>query len=284
MVYQFPLAPLVLHALATGDASRLSGWAASLETPSDDTTFFNFEASHDGVGVIPARGILSEQEVQALADRVVAHGGQVSNKTNPDGTESPYELNGTLFDILSDPDDASEPWERKRDRFLCSQAIMLAMAGVPGIYVHSLFGSHHDDEGFARSGWKRDLNHERLSLAEVERRLADPSSEAARVFAGYRRLLEVRRVQPAFHPSALQSVMDLGKPIFALRRGPRDGQAIVALHNVTADGLSGEPSAFGLRDVMEAHDLISGEIVTQDSVFHLGPYAVRWLACFGRGK
>src|SRR5688572_1571966 len=114
MVYQFPLAPLVLHSLFTGDASKLAGWAATLETPSDRTTFFNFEASHDGIGVIPARGILTDEEVQALADRVIAHGGQVSYKTNPDGSESPYELNATLFDILSDPNDTSEPWELKR--------------------------------------------------------------------------------------------------------------------------------------------------------------------------
>ena len=278
MVYQFPLAPLVLHALFTGDASKLSGWAGSLETPSDRTTFFNFEASHDGIGVIPARGILTDDEVQALADRVRAHGGQVSNKTNPDGSESPYELNATLFDILSDPNDAAEPWETKRDRFLCSQAIMLALAGVPGIYVHSLFGSHNDQAGFARSGWKRDLNHERLSLAEVERRLADPSSEAARVFAGYRQLLQVRRAQPAFHPAAPQAVLDLGGPIFALRRGPRDGQTIVALHNVTSDTLFGEPSAFGLRDVPVAHDLLSGETITPETLFKLPPYAVRWLS------
>ena len=130
MVYQFPLAPLVLHALFTGDASQARRLGRDdLETPSNRTTFFNFEASHDGVGVVPARGILTDDEVQALADRVGAHGGEVSYKTNPDGSESPYELNATLFDILSNPNDASEPWETKRDRFLCSQAIMLALAG-----------------------------------------------------------------------------------------------------------------------------------------------------------
>jgi glycosidase len=287
MVYQFPLAPLVLHALATGDASRLSGWAARLETPSDATTFFNFEASHDGIGVIPARGILTDDEVQALADRVRAHGGEVSNKTNPDGSESPYELNATLFDILSDPKDTSEPWEQKRDRFLCSQAIMLALAGVPGIYVHSLFGSHNDQAGYARSGWKRDLNHEQLSLAEVERRLADPppssgqAAEAARVFAGYRQLLEVRRAQPAFHPAAPQAVLDLGSGLFALRRGPRDGQTILALHNVTADEMQLDPAALWLgatTDLSTIRDLLATQPTGLAGPITLPPYGVRWIA------
>jgi glycosidase len=278
MVYQFPLAPLVLHALATGDASRLSGWAASLETPSDATTFFNFEASHDGIGVIPARGILTDEEVKSLADRVLAHGGQVSYKTNPDGSESPYELNATLFDILSDPHDGSEPWERKRDRFLCSQAIMLALAGVPGIYVHSLFGSHNDDAGYAASGWKRDLNHERLVLSEVERRLADPSSETARVFAGYRRLLEARRSQPTFHPAAPQTVLDLGPGIFALRRGPRGGQAILALHNVTDQSVTARIGNLDDEPGRGVRDLLSSAILDVDQQITLPAYGVAWIA------
>jgi glycosidase len=278
MVYQFPLAPLVLHSLATGNASRLSRWAASLETPSDATTFFNFEASHDGVGVVPARGILTDAEVQALADRVLAHGGQVSYKTNPDGTESPYELNGTLFDILSDPDGQREPWELKRGRFRCSQAIMLALAGVPGIYVHSLFGSRNDQAGFERSGWKRDLNHERLVLTEVERRLADPSSQTASIFDGYRRLLTARRAQPAFHPAAQQTVLDVGPGLFALQRGPRDGQTIVALHNVTAGKVQVEPAALGLAGAADARNVLTDEPIETSSPIELGPYGVRWIA------
>lgn len=278
MVYQFPLAPLVLHALFTGDASKLSGWAATLETPSDRTSFFNFEASHDGVGVVPARGILTDAEVEALADQVIAHGGQVSYKTNPDGSESPYELNATLFDILSDTNDASEPWERKRDRFLCSQAIMLALAGVPGIYVHSLFGSHNDSAGYERSGWKRDLNHERLALAEVESRMADPSSEAARVFAGYRQLLQTRRAQPAFHPAAPQIVLDLDPGLFALRRGPRDGQTIVAFHNVTGSEVQLAQAALGFDGVTTLRDLLDGNAVHVTGSLAVPAYGVRWLS------
>ncbi|MGE3912438.1 MAG: alpha-amylase family glycosyl hydrolase [Chloroflexota bacterium] len=280
MVYQFPLAPLVLHTLATGNPAKLATWAASLETPSDDTTFFNFEASHDGIGVVPARGILTDAEVQALADQVQAHGGQVSNKTNPDGSESPYELNATLFDILSDPNDTSESWELKRDRFLCSQAIMLALAGVPGIYVHSLFGSHNDQASFLRSGWKRDLNHERMLLARIEQKLADPGSQAARVFAGYRQLLLARREQPAFHPSAPQTVLDVDPGVFAVRRGPYEGRTILALHNVTARPLTVDLPSLG-RIGASARDILTGSPVDLSGTLSMPPYAVCWLATDG---
>jgi glycosidase len=279
MVYQFPLAPLVLDALATGDATRLTGWANSLDTPSDTTTFFNFLASHDGVGVIPARGLLSDAEVEALAAQVRTHGGQVSNKTNPDGSESPYELNATFFDILSDPNDDSESWALKRDRFLCSQAIMLALAGVPGIYVHSLLGSHNDHVGYARSGWKRDLNHERLTLDTVEARLSDPASEMSDVFAGYRRLLEARRKRPSFHPASPQEVLDIVPGICAVRRGPRNGEYTLALHNVTASPIEVDVPRFEMLRNHHAGavvDVLTGKRTSIGRIV-LPPYGVAWL-------
>jgi sucrose phosphorylase len=275
MVYQFPLAPLVLDAFASGDAARLTAWASSLSTPSERTTFFNFLASHDGIGVVPARGLLSAAEIDRLARRVIAHGGQVSDKANPDGSASPYELNATCFDALSDPNDRAEPWSTKLDRFVCAQAIMLALAGVPGIYIHSLFGSHNDEAAFARSGWKRDLNHQRLELAEVESKLSDPASESARVFARYARLLEVRCRQPAFHPRSGQRVLDAGPGIFALARGPREGQTLVTLHNVShawrlaAAEWPGGPGQW--------EDVISGERFDPGSELRLAPYQVLWL-------
>ncbi len=64
LVYNFSLPPLVLHAFQTGSAETLSHWAAGLELPAG-ATFFNFLASHDGIGLNPLRGILPEQEIDA---------------------------------------------------------------------------------------------------------------------------------------------------------------------------------------------------------------------------
>lgn len=173
LVYQFPLAPLVLHAFASGDATRLSGWARDLAPPTPTTAFFNFLASHDGIGVVPATGILSQSEVQDLCARVERHGGRVSYKTNPDGSQSPYELNCTWFDALSDPASGEAP-DRAIERFVASQAIMLALQGVPGIYVHSLVGSPNYQRGLEATGRFRTLNREKWTRADLEARLADP--------------------------------------------------------------------------------------------------------------
>lgn len=268
MVYQFPLAPLVLDAFARADATHLGRWAVGLTTPSESTAFFNLLASHDGVGLLPAQGLLPDGAVAGLVRQVLAQGGQVSTRTDPGGGEGPYELNSTFFDALSDPH-GGERWALRRDRFLCSQAIMLALAGVPGVYVHSLFGSHNDQEAFARTGWKRDLNHGRLSLAEISALLQDPTSETAQVFAGYGRLLSARRAHPAFHPNAPQRVLNVGPGVFALERTPMRARPVLALHNLSADP---QPVA-----ATAGVDLLTGRRHEGGPPLVLAPFEVLWL-------
>lgn len=276
MVYQFSLPPLVLHALARGDAAYLTAWAAGLtgDLPSQQTTFYNFLASHDGVGVRPVEGILPSREVQWLAERTQAHGGYVSYKTNADGSKSPYELNISYFDALSDPQSA-EPLDLQVRRFMVSQAIMLALQGVPAIYVHSLFGSRNYPAGIDATGRYRSINREKFHRAELEAALADPGDVRARVYTVYRRLLEARRDHPAFHPVGAQRVLDFGPAIFALMRtAPDNSETLLCLHNVTgqAQHIALSP---GIKPT-PLRDIISGEIYDQASVT-LVPYQILWL-------
>jgi len=279
LVYNFALPPLVLQAFHTGDATTLSRWAQSLATPSDRVTFFNFLASHDGIGLNPVRGILRDEEIDALVARARQHGGLVSDKQNPDGTRSPYELNINYFDALSDPRDDRESMETQVDRFIASQAIMLALAGVPGIYFHSLFGSRGDRAGAETSGQPRRINRQKLARADLERELVETSSRRARVFQRYAHLLRVRRAQRAFHPNALQHVLECDKRIFALVRGAA-GQSgrVLCLHNVAGEPVTARVSA--LRPSTRWQDLIGGKIYTADAqdalTIELQPYQVVW--------
>lgn len=240
LVYNFALPPLVLHTLATADATALSGWAAGLEQPSDGVTFFNFLASHDGIGVNPVRGILSQDEIDALVAIAPAHGGYVSYKQNPDGSKSPYELNVSYFDALSDPA-AGEPEELRIQRFVVAHAIMLAMPGMPGIYFHSLFGSVGDRAGAEASGIPRRINRQKLRRADLERELADPSSRRARVLFELKGLLRQRQASAAFHPAGRCEVVMSDPRVFALRRTAPDGsETVLCLHNVSAGTVRAE--------------------------------------------
>lgn len=283
MVYNFTLPPLALHAFHSGDARRLSAWASTLETPSDETAFFNFMASHDGVGLRPLEGILSADEVDALAQRAKAHGGYVSYRTNADGTESPYELNIVYYDALNDPQ-ADEPQSLQVARFLCSQAILLCMAGVPGIYVHSLFGSRNWRSGVALTGHNRTINRRKFHREDLEAELADPDTVSNQVFAGYRRLLEHRIAEPAFHPAGDQRVVDVDPALFVLMRtAPGGTSAILCVHNVTRADVDAvvEFEALGWAPETELIDVLTDRrwrIDGSDRVSVKVPaYSVLWL-------
>jgi sucrose phosphorylase len=274
-----------MHSILSGSAEVLSAWAADLQTPAPQATYFNFTASHDGIGLMPARGLLSEREVQSLVDTALARGGRASYKTNADGSRSVYELNISYFDALSDPA-ADEPQSVQVARFVASQAIMLGLAGLPGIYVHSLLGSRSWQAGVERTGHNRAINREKLDRATVEEELADPTSLRYHVFAAYTRLLRARASSAAFHPYGGQRVLDLNPHVFALLRSSPEGEEhALCLHNVSDQKLSVDlgPVAADMP-AGDWYDLQEGgstavplRVEKSGSSVELEPYAVRWL-------
>lgn len=264
MVYNFSLPPLILHAFHTGNAGHLSDWAATLELPSDRVTFFNFCASHDGIGLTPARGILSDGAIDAMAERVQALGGFVSYKANSDGSQSAYELNISYLNALAVPDtEESEEWIARR--FLASQAIMLALRGVPGIYFHSLFGSQNWREGVQQTGRSRSINRQKLQREKLEQELQ--GGLRRRVFTGYCELLQWRTAAKAFHPLGKQTILRLHPALFAILRS-HENEQLLCLHNVSADTVSVELPFAGV-------DLLTDTAVAQH--INLEPYQVAWI-------
>jgi glycosidase len=276
LVYQFALPPLVLHTLLSGDASHLSAWASNLRLPSDQVTFFNFLASHDGIGLRPTHGILSDEEIAALVQRTETLGGGISYRQVGKSERSPYELNVNYFDALVEPESGNIAVDRWISQFLVSQAIMLSMVGVPGIYFHSLFGSRNDLQGVERTGQLRSINREKLAIDALKAELADPGSLRARVFGGYIKLLQTRRHCPAFHPLGQQQILDLGPDVFALvRRDPSDGRRLLCLHEV-----AGESNQLSIPmsepPEVEPQDLLSGTSAALPTCT-LAPYQTRWI-------
>ena len=270
LVYNFALPPLVLHTFRKGDASILSGWASNLMLPSDQTTFFNFLASHDGVGLNPARGILSNADIDSLIEQTLAHGGLISYKQNSDGTTSPYEMNVNYFDALSNPS-SDEPLDLQVDRFMAAQAIMLAIVGMPGIYFHSLFGSRNWKDGFEQTKQNRTINRQKLHRDELKQQLADASSLRSKVFTRYREMLIARSFSSAFDPHGGQKVLDVGKSVFAVQRTSRDeSKQVLCLQNVTLQELDIEnPLKKTVRDLLTNRSV--------DSKILLKPYQTLWL-------
>ncbi|MBC8403270.1 MAG: sugar phosphorylase [Candidatus Marinimicrobia bacterium] len=233
LVYQFALPPLLIHTFTSGNSEKLTRWAIDMTAPSRHTSFFNLIASHDGIGMRPATGILTQTEIEALADRCIKHGGKIAYITDAEGNQLPYELNISLYDILNDPGDCGT--ETGIVKFLAAQVIMLSLTGIPGIYVHSLFGTSNDYIGFKKTGQPRSLNRKKFQLKKLQELLEDNNSIQNRIFFSYRQILHLRRKYSAFHPSGRQIILNLGNSNFSLlRESPDKKEAILCLVNITA--------------------------------------------------
>ncbi len=228
MVYNFALPPLVLHTLHTGNADRLTAWAASLDLPGEQSMMFNFLASHDGIGVNPVRGILDPVEIDALVEMTLAHGGRVSEKSNPDGSTSPYELNINYYDALNGDSDTATAI----DRHVAAHAILFAMRGVPGLYFHSLFGSRGDQAGAQKTGIPRRINRQKFDRNTLNGKLDNADSRESQIFERLREMLITRSQQRAFHPTAPQSILNVGDAVFAIVRG-NDGAQVCCVVNIS---------------------------------------------------
>lgn len=282
LVYQFPLPPLTLAAFHLADASMLGEWIGSLSTPSPSTWFLNFLGSHDGIGLRPAEGLLTTGEIEHLCELSRAHGGGVSYRAQSDGTMSPYELNTVFFDALN-PVDVDEPEERRVRRFLAAHAILLALAGVPLLYVQAVLGGSNWLDGVRETGRLRTINRRKFDREELEAELARPGSRRRQVLDGLRHLVTTRRGEPAFHPSGPQHVLETPASVLGLERISPDGRRrVIALTNVSGRPQSlrlGPEPGFATRftDLLGSHATVRGDA---DGLLEVGlvPYGVLWLA------
>lgn len=283
LVYNFALPLLTINTFHQQNTSPLSAWASTLNLPSDQTTFFNFLACHDGIGILPVKDILSASDIEDAVERTHQLGGFVSYKSNEDGSQSPYELNINYLDILGDPQKPAGDIETTAQRFLATQALMLVLRGVPGIYFHSLFGSRNWVKGVEQTGRYRTINREKFLVDQLEKELADPQSLRYHVYHGYHHLLKIRKSNPAFHPSSGQEILIVDKSIFALIRTSIDQDShTLCLINVTPENVNIklDLDTLPLSNAVTLVDILTGDLfpVSQGQLrLTFTPYQVLWL-------
>jgi len=272
MVYNFTLPPLLFYSFAMEDSTALSSWAKGLYLKSETNTFFNFTASHDGIGVRPLEGILPEKEIDRLIKIVKENGGRVSYKRNSDGSESPYELNITYVDAFLNKKSGVD--EYHSDRFLATQAIQFVLPGVPATYIHSILGSHNWEQGVRQTQMARTINREKLRLDDVVKQLEDPDDFRSRIFFPYIELIKTRKKQSAFHPNASFEILEIDPKVFAIKRYC-ESQTIYALTNISSEHISVSLSGDKVLDRMK--DLLTGKQFNTKS-FVLNPHRFVWLS------
>jgi len=212
--YDFVLPGLLLNAFETGDASRLAEHLA--RSPERQFTMLD---CHDGIPVRPdLEGVLSHAEMTALAEGVVARGGNI-NRILGDPGDGPdvHQLNCTYYSALGADD----------DRYVAARAIQLFARGVPQLYYVGLLAGENDLESVARASEGRAINRHDYTAAEIETALERP------VVKRVLELLLLRREHSAFDGEL--EVTDEGQGL--LRMTWFGGSAVAEL---TVDLTSGE--------------------------------------------
>lgn len=275
VVYNFPLPPLILHAMMSGSAAKLQAWARTMPPAPLGCAYLNFTASHDGIGMRPAEGILDTAEVDQVIETLKSAGGLVSMRSLPNGGEAPYELNCTYFDAMSRTFAGDE--DLKFERFICAQTIPMSLEGIPAFYIHAMLATPNDHDGVERRGMNRAINRHRWDYPTLQAHLADPQTDQARVLSALSQRLKIRAQQPAFHPNGTQFTLSTDERILAFWRQSLDrSQSMFALHNVSAETVDMDRSALNLIEGESWHDLLSNECVDQGNI-SLAPYQCRWI-------
>ncbi|EOC5542566.1 sugar phosphorylase [Listeria monocytogenes] len=267
MVYQFPLPPLVLHAIHHGNAEALRNWAKNLELPEGKRTFFNFLASHDGIGLNPVRGIIPEAEILALVNDLEEEGALVSYKQNPDGSKSPYEINVTYMDALSKQADTDD---LRMSRFLVAHAVLMSIPGVPAVYVQSILGSRNDYSGVEITGHNRTINRKKYDLAEITAELEQAGSLRKATYDALTKLISTRKAESLFHPEIPMEVLESTAELFVVKRSS-DVESTILIHN-----LSEKEVSYSLDSGVYTN-LYSGSTVTGSDSIKLRGYEFCWL-------
>ncbi len=279
LIYNFSLPPLLLHTMLSGDCQHLKKWMMSMPPARRGRAYLNFIASHDGIGLRPAEGLLTEEEQSGLVDTIRDFGGEISMRRMPDGQLKPYEANISLYSAMAGTvSHGPDQWQQ--ERFVCAHTIMLALEGVPAFYIHSLLATENDTQAMAATGHPRSINRHQWSADELNEALADPEKHHKTIFDELRRRIAVRREQEAFHPNATQYTLHFGNQVFAFwRESLERSQSIFALHNI-----SDEPATIPLVELNLIAtdtwcDLLSGKTYSQaDLTIELPPYGCVWIS------
>lgn len=285
LVYQFSLAPLLLYSYLFRNPQSLRTWLSELVVPPDGSTYLNFIATHDGIGLRPLEGLVPPSDIDALVEITHQRGGFVSMRTGPDGESSPYELNITLFSLFGGTREAIPA-------FVGAHQLLLGLQGLPAIYVHSLFGTLNDMAAVEETGRTRSINRGRWERDALLEALADSDRHHRVVFGVLKAALRLRRKIAAFAPDAQQRVLLGEEQTLAVLRWVEDQVpnlsnarvlVVASFADVPLQCLWPDGWQHGLEDAAADErsvwvDLLTGAKYQPWNPLPLAPYQVVWLS------
>lgn len=278
LIYNFSLPPLLVQALLTGNAHYLKRWLMHLPPTREGCAYLNFTASHDGIGLRPASGLLSDDDFQQMLKTIRSFGGEISMRSVSPTEQRPYEMNISLFDAFKGTIKGED--DLQKERFLASQTIMMALEGLPAFYIHSLLSTRNDTENVKNKGYNRAINRHQWDYDQLQTHLNEPLSDQSYVFNRLMQILSLRKQQKAFHPNATQFTLHLPEGLFGFWRQSLDrSQDIFCITNLTDADQTLPLHLLNLHIAANWTDILTGQIFpeTEQDII-LAPYQSLWIS------
>ena len=277
-IYNFPLPPLILYTFLFEDSSKISGWSKSMPPAQINNAYLNFIASHDGIGMRPAEGILDNIILDKLFKRVKKNGGKFSFR-KVESKNKVYEANIALFDALKQTD-FDKDGIFAVERYIAAHSILLALEGVPAIYFNSLFGTSNDQNAFIKTGIKRNINRFKWEFSDLSKKLKNKNSLENIIYSKILKIISLRQKQIAFHPNATQYTLTLGNKLFGVWRQSIDrSQNIFAITNISSVVRELKLSKINLFENQLWFDLLKpDESLNNLKILKLKPFQTVWIS------
>jgi len=279
MAYNFPLPPLLLEAIITSRADILNSWIFDWPILPEETTLFNFSASHDGVGLRALEGLMNEQRIKDLLINCEKRGGLVSHRRLSNGDDKPYELNISWWSAM---EDSSRDTKRfQYERFILSQLLVMALKGVPAFYLPALLASENDIKSFSMTGQRRDLNREKFKSENLSAVLNNPESNANKNLKYLCNAMDVRSELKQFHPRSQMKCLSKGRSdIVVIKRG-KGPESVFAIHNMTENKINYQLNDNDIPKIIDnnfnTHDFLTSTKYNCKNI-SLDPFQVIWLS------
>ena len=233
-IYNFSLSPLLIHAFLFENSSYLCKWSKQLPSTKLGNNYLNFIASHDGIGMRPAEGILNKKSTRDLLIRLKKNGSKFSYRKIKGKSKKVYEANITVFNALK-KSNIDKEGKFYFERYISAHAIMISFEGVPAVYFNSLFGTSNDEAKYIITGNNRDINRYRWNQKHILNQLKNSKSKQSIFYKSLTNLLSIRTKQKAFHPNASRTTLNMGSKIFCFQRKSIDKkQSIICLTNLSS--------------------------------------------------
>ncbi|WP_341217164.1 sucrose phosphorylase [uncultured Wocania sp.] len=168
-IYDFFLPGLTIHTIENSNSKALIKWAKEIISKGYKTV--NMLGCHDGIPVLDLKGksvngyynkgLLEDEEIEAIMNIIMERGGRVKNLYDPKGNKiSYYQVNATFFSALGEDE----------QKLLLARAIQMFMPGIPQVWYLDIFAGRNDYEAADAGGsaGHKEINRSTLSIQDVQ--------------------------------------------------------------------------------------------------------------------